>query len=72
MVDYILDQLFIHMDDPDPAIQEAVFQVAVTVASSLNKQLVLKKAELNRLSHRTPIMCNKLIIEVQGFEILED
>ena len=71
-VDYTLDQLFIHLDDPDPAIQQAVLQAIVQVATSLDKNAVLKKAEKNRTCHRTPVMCDKVVFEVTGVEILEE
>jgi len=70
-IDYTLDQLFIHLDDPDPEIQQAVFKVIIQ-ASEIDKQLVLKKAERNVNSHRTPTMCNKVIFEVSGMEILQE
>eukprot|EP00600_Ochromonadales_sp_CCMP1393_P002334 CAMPEP_0174981508 /NCGR_PEP_ID=MMETSP0004_2-20121128/15932_1 /TAXON_ID=420556 /ORGANISM="Ochromonas sp., Strain CCMP1393" /LENGTH=1148 /DNA_ID=CAMNT_0016233267 /DNA_START=13 /DNA_END=3459 /DNA_ORIENTATION=- len=70
-LDYTLDQLFLHLDDPDPAIQQAVLAPIVQVAA-LNKDLVLKKAEKNRSSHRTPVMCDKVVFEVTGVEILQD
>ena len=70
-IDYTLDQLFIHLDDPDAEIQQAVFKVIIQ-ASEIDKQMVLKKAESSRNSHRTPIMCNKIIFEVSGVEILDD
>lgn len=70
-IDYTLDQLFIHLDDPDPAVQQAVCQVIVT-ASTLDKELVLKKAVSNRANHRSPDMCDKITFEVRGFEILPD
>ena len=71
-VDYTLDQLFIHLDDPDPAIQQAVLQAVLQAATTLNKSLVLSKAEKNRICHRTPAMCDKVVFEVTGVEILED
>ena len=71
-IDYILDQLFIHLDDPDPAIQEAVVPVIVVAANSIDKNLVIKKAENSKQSHRSPSLCNRILVEVQGFEILED
>jgi dynein assembly factor 5 len=70
-IDYTLDQLFIHLDDPDPAVQNAVFAVIVT-AAELDKAVVLKKANANRANHRSPLLCDRLVVEVQGFEILED
>jgi len=71
-VDYTLDQLFIHLDDPDPAIQHAVLGAIVQVATTLDKNAVLKKAEKNRSCHRTPVMCDKVVFEVTGVEILEE
>ena len=38
-VDYTLDQLFIHLDDPEPLMQQAVFGTIIA-ASKLNKDLV--------------------------------
>lgn len=71
-VDYTLDQLFIHLDDPDPSIQQAVLQAIVQAATSLDKAAVLRKAEKNRVCHRTPAMCDKVVFEVTGVEILEE
>lgn len=71
-IDYTLDQLFIHLDDPDPAIQQAVLSAIVQLAKSLDKDAVLKKADKNRSCHRTPVMCDKVVFEVTGVEILED
>ena len=70
-IDYILDQLFIHLDDSNPDMQQAVLRTIIQ-ASKLDKTLVIKKAENNRMCHRTPIMCDKVLIEVTGVEILED
>eukprot|EP01034_Spumella_vulgaris_P021360 gene21362-27390_t len=70
-LDYTLDQLFIHLDDPDPAVQNALFGV-ITTAAALDKALVLKKANANRVNHRSPVLCDRLVVEAQGFEILED
>ncbi len=72
LIDYMLDQLFIHLDDPNPTIQDAVFAAICVAANEIDRPLVLKKAENNRLSHRSPVLCDKLIVEVQGFEILEN
>ena len=69
-IDYMLDQLFIHLDDPDPTIQEAVLQVIVKAGKFIDKEIVLKKANNNRKNHRSPVMCDKVINEVQGYEIL--
>jgi hypothetical protein len=65
----VLDQLFIHLDDPLSMVQEAVLRTIVT-ASTIDKDLVLKKAADNRLSHRSPQLCDRIVVEVQGYEIL--
>ena len=63
MIDYILDQLFIHLDDPDTEIQNAVFEV-ILKAAEIDKSLVLKKANGNRINHRNTDSCDKVIEEV--------
>ena len=70
MIDYTLDQLFIHLDDPDDNIQENI-EIVIIQASKIDKDLVEKKAERNRTTHRTPMMCDRILAEVRGFEILE-
>ena len=71
MIDYTLDQLFIHLDDPQPDMQNIVYGVIVTCAR-IDRSLLLKKAGMNRGSHRTPDMCDKIIFEVQGFQVLDE
>lgn len=51
--------------------QIAVYNVII-IASKLDKALVIKKATGSRSSQRTPEMCDKILYEIQGFEILED
>ncbi|KAJ1431238.1 armadillo-type protein [Ochromonadaceae sp. CCMP2298] len=70
-LDYTLDQLFLHLDDPEPTLQQAVLG-ALLQAAKLDKALVLRKAERNRSNHRTPLMCDRVVVEVTGVEILED
>jgi dynein assembly factor 5 len=72
VIDYVLEQLFVHLDDPDPDIQQAVYAVIVVAAHAVDKALVLKKAESSKDSHRSSALCNRLIVEVQGFEILDE
>lgn len=83
MVEYIIDQLFIHLDDMNQAMQEQVFKVLGTIAvqcegdtvyHQLNRhhlpkdlaQLVMKKAEQQKLSHRSPRLCERLMVEIQS------
>jgi hypothetical protein len=51
--------------------QIAVYNVII-IASKLDKSLVIQKATGNRLSQRTTEMCDKILYEIQGFEILEE
>lgn len=64
-LDYTLDQLFIHLDDPDAAIQAVVYGV-ILIGVTLNKDLVWKKAHENLATHRTTTMCDRLIRELKG------
>lgn len=68
-LDYSLDQLFIHLDDTSRIIQEAVYRVIIA-ASALNKELVLKKCDKSRATHRSTAMCDKVAFEVRGYEEL--
>jgi dynein assembly factor 5 len=65
MLAYTLDQLFIHLDDPDPKIQKCIFDVLVHIAEHIDSSTVLKKANANVQSHRTPIMCETVIRAVK-------
>ena len=70
-LDYTLDQLFIHLDDAIPAVQKAVLNV-ILVAGKIDPALTIKKALINRVSHRTSEYCDKVLYEIQGFELLDD
>jgi len=64
-LDYTLDQLFIHLDDPDSTIQAVVYEV-IRVGVTINKDLVWKKAHENLATHRTTTMCDRLIKELRS------
>ena len=64
-IDYTLDQLFIHLDDPDPNIQKEVFDVIMEAAECIDANLVMKKAESNKATHRNPVMCEAVITAVK-------
>ncbi|DBA01279.1 TPA: hypothetical protein N0F65_001784 [Lagenidium giganteum] len=53
IISYTLDCLFVHLDDADPEIQQAVFDV-LKETITLNAELVVKKAEENRTRHQSP------------------
>ena len=51
--------------------QTAVYNV-IMIASKLDSPLVVRKANENRLSQRTPELCDKILFEITGFEVLDD
>ncbi|KAF1335701.1 hypothetical protein FI667_g1163, partial [Globisporangium splendens] len=60
IIDYTLDCLFVHLDDSDPSIQEAVFNV-IKDAIDVDKPLVAKKAQENRSRHQSPTLCDQIL-----------
>lgn len=60
ILDYTLDQLFVHLDDQDPAIQDAVLRV-LKAAAPIDPAMVEKKAQAARGSHRSPRYCDELL-----------
>ncbi len=71
LVEYSLDQLFLHLDDTDSRIQDAVSQVICSMKQLDRHDRILNKAEKNLTIHRTPLQCEKIINYIQGYEILE-
>lgn len=63
VIDYSLDQFFVHLDDPQPAIQQAVMSVIQEAAKVVDVALVVKKAKINRLAHRSTLLCDQLLRE---------
>jgi hypothetical protein len=51
--------------------QQAVFKVIIK-ASIIDKKLVCKKAGDSKHSHRTTEMCDQILFEVEGFQVLDD
>eukprot|EP00981_Chlorochromonas_danica_P000674 scaffold146_cov171-Ochromonas_danica.AAC.23 len=64
MVDYVLDQLFIHLDDIQQNIQQAVCEVILCIGREIDEGKVIQKAELQRTSHRSPKYCDLILREV--------
>ena len=60
-----------HLDDAVPSVQNAVLNV-ILVAGKIDPALTVKKAVINRVSHRTSEYCDKVLYEIQGFEVLDD
>ena len=62
LIDYTLDQLFIHLDDSNPGVHEAVLRGITEAALNVDSGLVRRKAESNRHSHRSPHLCDKILV----------
>lgn len=69
-VGYMLDQLFVHLDDGDSQIQEAVKATILTVAKEIGSTTVLKKAEAAKDTHRSVTQLESLIAEIRGYEVI--
>lgn len=63
LMDYMCDQLLIHLDDPDEVIQKAVLEILI-VAGSLEKDIVEKKTQAARRSHRDARWCDLLLSKI--------
>jgi len=56
---YAFDMLFVHLDDPQRKIQQAIHR-ALQAAVSLGPSLMVEKAKENRGRHRSPLLCDHL------------
>ena len=59
-IDVILEQLMVHLDDSNPLIQNSVMDVLFD-ARTIDNEAVRKHAQNSRLSHRSPILCDRLL-----------
>jgi len=64
LMDYMCDQLLIHLDDPDEIIQKAVFEILI-VASSVDKGVVEKKTVGARRAHRDVKWCDMVLSQIK-------
>ncbi|CAM9588368.1 unnamed protein product [Ectocarpus sp. 6 AP-2014] len=60
VLQYMSEQLLVHLDDQDEAMQRAVFAV-MEVAAAIDPKTVEKLASEARSSHRTPSYCDRLV-----------
>lgn len=60
IIDYTLDCLFVHLDDTEIDIQEAVFTVLKETVN-IDAPRLAKKAEENRTRHQNPRYCDQLL-----------
>ncbi len=60
ILSYICEQLFVHLDDPNPALKEKVFEVLV-VLLDIDKKHVIKGAKSSLSSHSCRHHCDLLL-----------
>jgi len=59
-IEYMVENLFVHLDDPNPGLQEKVY-AALVAAVSVDPAVVAKNAEASIFSHRHSKYCKKLL-----------
>ena len=59
-IDYIAENLMIHLDDTNHSIQEAVYNVLL-IANDIDRDTVRKHAQEGRINHRSSVLCDKLL-----------
>lgn len=60
-ISYMVEYLFIHLDDPDPCFKEKIYEVLVG-ALDIDSNEVIKGAESSLLSHCSRYYCDRLLI----------
>ena len=56
----MVENLFIHLDDPDPMFQEKVYNV-LRAALDVDQDVVIKNAKASLTSHQSPKYCNMIL-----------
>ncbi|KFU93899.1 HEAT repeat-containing protein 2, partial [Chaetura pelagica] len=64
-IEYLYQELLIHLDDPDENSQNAVLEV-LKEGSVLYPELLVKEIEGVVHKHRTPVYCNQLLQHIQS------
>lgn len=59
-IEYIVETLFIHMDDPDIKFKEEVYEV-IKVAVDVNPECVIQNAQSSSMSHKTRKYCDRIL-----------
>lgn len=65
LLDYSLDALLVHLDDPDAVIQDAVQRV-VAAAIAIDAERVARRCAQARQQHRSPVRCDDLVRQAQA------
>ncbi|XP_014818347.1 PREDICTED: dynein assembly factor 5, axonemal-like, partial [Calidris pugnax] len=64
-VEYLYQELLIHLDDPDEDTQKAVLEV-LKEGSVLYPEVLVRAVEGAALKHRTPAYCHQLLRHVRA------
>ncbi|XP_074649053.1 dynein axonemal assembly factor 5-like [Tubulanus polymorphus] len=67
-IEAIYRGLLVHMDDPEPKIQQAVFDV-LKIAASIHPPLLKIETENVKYKHRTSKFCDELIIHIEKLRL---
>lgn len=59
-IEYIVETLFIHLDDTDTLLQRKVYDTILS-AISVNAEVVIRHSELSLSSHQSPKLCQMLL-----------
>ena len=62
---YIIKTCFIHLDDRDEEVQQAIFGF-LDFAAGINKEIVLEEAVLSVNKQKFPVLCEQLIKKLQN------
>lgn len=64
-IEFLYQELLIHLDDPDQNIQNAVLEV-LKEGSVLYPELLVREIEGVVHKHQTPVYCNQLLHHIQS------
>ncbi|NXF01242.1 DAAF5 factor, partial [Smithornis capensis] len=64
-IEFLYQELLIHLDDPDQNLQNAVLEV-LKEGSVLNPDLLVREIEGVVHKHQTPVYCNQLLHHIQS------
>ncbi len=67
-VEYILDTLLLHLDDPSQAVQAAVF-AALEPWVAVAPAYALKATRAAAGKHRSPVLCQRLLAQLAATEV---
>ncbi|XP_045140257.1 dynein axonemal assembly factor 5 [Echinops telfairi] len=64
-IQYLYRELLVYLDDPEPAVQDAILEV-LKAGAALSPELLLEETESVLHKHRSPARCEQLLQHVQA------